>query len=187
MAAAAREEEEASPAQRLVEAALRGDVAAVEACLADADADADLPAASCVGVARLRVRCAEVALREAAAGEVVVESRELKTDVSPLFAAAHAGHADVIRALLVWIGAQIPVTEYLLVLMIIYICICGTVAFVSSCYQASVHMHRRSISKGLIIRSDIVVLMIQMEVDCPVMTKFEVLRGFIPKTFRLDR
>ncbi|KAL6646708.1 hypothetical protein ACP70R_015402 [Stipagrostis hirtigluma subsp. patula] len=104
MAAAAREEEESSPAQRLVEAALRGDAAAVEACLAAGpgpqEAGADVPAASRVGVARLRVRCAEVALREEAPGEVVVEAREMKTDVSPLFAAAHAGHADIVRALL---------------------------------------------------------------------------------------
>ncbi|GJN20988.1 hypothetical protein PR202_gb08433 [Eleusine coracana subsp. coracana] len=96
-AAAAREEEESSPAQRLVEAALSGDAAAVEACLLAAD----VPAASRVGVARLRVRCADVALREEAAGEVVLEARELRTDVSPLFAAAHAGHADIVRALLV--------------------------------------------------------------------------------------
>ncbi|XP_062223334.1 uncharacterized protein LOC133922150 [Phragmites australis] len=101
MAAAAREEEESSPAQRLVEAALRGDAAAVEACLEAAAAEADVPAVSRVGVARLRVRCADVALREEAAGEVVVETRELKTDVSPLFAAAHAGHADIVHALLV--------------------------------------------------------------------------------------
>ncbi|BAF08692.1 uncharacterized protein [Oryza sativa Japonica Group] len=109
VAAAAREEEEASPAQRLVEAALRGDVVTMEACLAaaaaaaaaDDDTDDGVPAASRVGVARLRVRCAEVALREEAAGEVIVESRELKTDVSPLFAAAHAGHAEVVRTLLV--------------------------------------------------------------------------------------
>ncbi|TKW39027.1 hypothetical protein SEVIR_1G152100v4 [Setaria viridis] len=102
VAAAAREEEESSPAQRLVEAALRGDSAAVEACLqAAADpVDADVPAASRVGVARLRVRSANVALREEAAGEVVVEAQELKTDVSPLFAAAHAGHARIVRALL---------------------------------------------------------------------------------------
>lgn len=105
-AAAAREEAESSPAQRLVDAALNGDVAAVEACLLAAaacdDADADVPAVSRVGVARLRVRCADVALREEAGGEVVVETRELRTDVSPLFAAAHAGHADVARALLVF-------------------------------------------------------------------------------------
>ncbi|CAL5058400.1 unnamed protein product [Urochloa decumbens] len=102
VAAAAREEEESSPAQRLVEAALRGDAATVEACLRAAvdPVDADVPAASRVGVARLRVRSAGVALREEAAGEVVVEARELKTDVSPLFAAAHAGHAGIVRTLL---------------------------------------------------------------------------------------
>ncbi|TVU30159.1 hypothetical protein EJB05_21768, partial [Eragrostis curvula] len=100
-AAAAREEEESSPAQRLVEASLSGDAATVEAfLLAAAGQDADVPAASRVGVARLRVRCADVALREEAAGEAVVEAREIKTDVSPLFAAAHAGHADVVRVLL---------------------------------------------------------------------------------------
>uniref|UniRef100_J3LCK1 Uncharacterized protein n=1 Tax=Oryza brachyantha TaxID=4533 RepID=J3LCK1_ORYBR len=82
MAAAAREEEEASPPQRLVEAALRGDVAAVEACLAAAADDAG------------------GGLREEAAAEVIVEFRELKTDVSPLFAAAHAGQAEVVRTLL---------------------------------------------------------------------------------------
>jgi hypothetical protein len=99
-AAAAREEEESSPAQRLIEAALIGDAATVEACLLAAD-QGDVPAASRVGVARLRVRCADVALREEAAGEVVAEAREIRTDVSPLFAAAHAGHAHVVRALLV--------------------------------------------------------------------------------------
>ncbi|CAO2038448.1 unnamed protein product [Urochloa humidicola] len=98
--AAAAREEESSPAQRLVEAALRGDAESVEACLlAAADqVDADVPAASRVGVARLRVR---------SAGEVVVEARELKTDVSPLFAAAHAGHAGIVRALLVLIRTRI--------------------------------------------------------------------------------
>jgi hypothetical protein len=103
VAAAAREEEE-SPAQRLIEAALRGDAGAVEACL---QADADVPAASRVGVARLRVRSADVALREEAPGEVVVEERELKTDVSPLVAAAHAGQAGIVRALLVLISTRI--------------------------------------------------------------------------------
>lgn len=120
VAAAAREEEEASPAQRLVEAALRGDVATMEACLAaaaaaaaaDDDTDDGVPAASRVGVARLRVRCAEVALREEAAGEVIVESRELKTDVSPLFAAAHAGHAEVVRTLLVRIVTKFSSTDW---------------------------------------------------------------------------
>jgi hypothetical protein len=100
-AAAAREEEESSPAQRLIEAALIGDAAAVEACLVAAAGQGVVPAASLVGVARLRVRCADVALREEAAGEVVAEAREIRTDVSPLFAAAHAGHAHVVRALLV--------------------------------------------------------------------------------------
>ncbi|KAF8665183.1 hypothetical protein HU200_054159 [Digitaria exilis] len=71
LAAAAREEEESSPTQRLVDAALRGDTAAVEACLEAAAnlVDADVPAVSRVGVACLRVRSAEVVLRVEAAGE----------------------------------------------------------------------------------------------------------------------
>nr|CAB3449717.1 unnamed protein product [Digitaria exilis] len=65
-----------------------------------------LVAFSRVGVACLRVRSAGMVLREEAADEIVMEARELKTDVSPLFAAAHAGHAGVVRALVVLISAQ---------------------------------------------------------------------------------
>ncbi|XP_020083915.1 ankyrin repeat domain-containing protein 17-like isoform X1 [Ananas comosus] len=98
---AAARGDEAATSQRLVEAALRGDARAVEECLGGAGAAAAAAAdVNEVGAVVLSVRCVEIAMREEAADEVEIERRELKSDVTALFAAAHSGHIDVVRRLL---------------------------------------------------------------------------------------
>ncbi|XP_072956164.1 uncharacterized protein [Typha angustifolia] len=93
--AAAAHLEEGSSSQRLVEAALRGDVEAVEECLREEMVDVNY-----VGAVVLRAKCTEAVLREEAGDEVKIEYQEFKTDVTPLFAAAHSGHIEVVRRLL---------------------------------------------------------------------------------------
>ncbi|XP_008791721.2 ankyrin-3-like [Phoenix dactylifera] len=87
------EAEEAS--QRLLEAAERGDLMAAAECLVDPMVDVNYVGAVC-----LKGRRAEVVLREEAPDEVRVEYDELRTDVSALFLAAHAGHLPLVRKLL---------------------------------------------------------------------------------------
>ncbi|KAG0473117.1 hypothetical protein HPP92_014974 [Vanilla planifolia] len=87
----------------LVEAALMGDMGLVEESLAAAGAGAGsdvLVDVNYIGTVRLRVKCAEVILAEERADEVRIGYEEFRTDVSALFAAAHSGHAGIIRKLL---------------------------------------------------------------------------------------
>ncbi|XP_010934194.1 uncharacterized protein [Elaeis guineensis] len=90
-------DEQALPSQGLVEAALRGEVERVEECLSAAGSAVDV---NYIGTVSLRVKCTETVLREEAADEVKIEYQEFKTDVTALFAAAHSGHAEVVRKLL---------------------------------------------------------------------------------------
>ncbi|KAJ6796012.1 putative ankyrin-3 [Iris pallida] len=87
--------ESASPSQRLVEMAMAGEAEAVAELLAGGGVDVNY-----VGAVSLRAKCTEEVCGEEAADEVRVEYRDLRTDVSALFAAAHSGHADVVRRLL---------------------------------------------------------------------------------------
>ncbi|KAJ6829100.1 putative ankyrin-3 [Iris pallida] len=88
--------ESASPSQRLVEMAMAGEAEAVAELLAGGGG-VDV---NYVGAVSLRAKCTEEVCGEEAADEVRVEYRDLRTDVSALFAAAHSGHADVVRRLL---------------------------------------------------------------------------------------
>lgn len=94
-------DEAAARSQRLVEAALRGDVAAVDASLRS-DGDGEIAAdVNYVGAVNLRVKCTETVLREEMPDEVRIGYDEFRTEVSALFAAAHSGRADVVRRLVV--------------------------------------------------------------------------------------
>ncbi|XP_072958516.1 uncharacterized protein [Typha angustifolia] len=81
--------------QRLVEAAARGDRAAAEECLGDRAVDVNY-----AGAVWLKARRADVGLREEAGDEVRVAYEEIRTDVTPLFLAAHGGDLALIRSLL---------------------------------------------------------------------------------------
>lgn len=82
--------------ERLIEAALNGDAGAVSECL-----DSEAVDVNYIGIVRLRVKCTESLLREEEADEVEIEVRDFVTDVTSLFAAAHSGHLDIARKLLV--------------------------------------------------------------------------------------
>ncbi|KAJ0973063.1 hypothetical protein J5N97_021022 [Dioscorea zingiberensis] len=87
--------------QRLVEAVHRGDARAVAELLADPIVDVNYSGAVC-----LRLRRAEVVLREDAPDEVRFQHEELRTDASPLFLAAHSGSLALVRKLLS-VGADV--------------------------------------------------------------------------------
>ncbi|GLJ55644.1 hypothetical protein SUGI_1195080 [Cryptomeria japonica] len=85
----------AAVSQRLIEAALQGDIDTVVDCLGNALVDVNY-----IGTVSLRVKCTETVLHEEAPDEVKTGYEEFKTDVTALFAAAHAGHVDITRRLL---------------------------------------------------------------------------------------
>ena len=82
--------------QRLIEAALSGDLECVTECLALEAVDVNY-----IGTVSLRVKCIETVLREEEADEVEIEYRDFVIDVTPLFAASHSAHVDIARKLLV--------------------------------------------------------------------------------------
>lgn len=84
--------------QRLIEAALRGDADCVAECLSGGGGSIDV---NYIGTVSLRVKCTETVLHEEEADEVKFEYAEFKTDVTALFAAAHSGHVEIARKLLV--------------------------------------------------------------------------------------
>lgn len=90
-------DELAEPSQRLIEAALSGDVEFVTESLKSKTVDVNY-----IGTVNLRVKCIETVLREEEADEIEIQHRDFVTDVTPLFAAAHSGHVDIARKLLVW-------------------------------------------------------------------------------------
>lgn len=89
-------EELAMPSQKLIEASLRGDIDCVAQVLTLNTVDVNY-----IGTVSLRVKCIETLLREDEADEVEIEFRDFVTDVTPLFAAAHSGHVEIARKLLV--------------------------------------------------------------------------------------
>ncbi|KAJ3679843.1 hypothetical protein LUZ60_016121 [Juncus effusus] len=91
-----RSEEEPLPSQNLVESALRGDVASVSSYLTSQSEEY----LNGLGAVDLRVRSAELVLKEEGPVQVRAEWTELRTEVTALFAAAHSGHVDVVRVLL---------------------------------------------------------------------------------------
>jgi hypothetical protein len=90
-------DELAEPSQRLIEAALSGDVEFVTESLKSKTVDVNY-----IGTVNLRVKCIETVLREEEADEIEIQHRDFVTDVTPLFAAAHSGHVEIARKLLVW-------------------------------------------------------------------------------------
>ncbi|XP_011040607.1 PREDICTED: ankyrin-3-like isoform X1 [Populus euphratica] len=88
-------DELAEPSQRLIEAALSGDVEFVTESLKSKTVDVNY-----IGTVNLRVKCIETVLREEEADEIEIQYRDFVTDVTPLFAAAHSGHVEIARKLL---------------------------------------------------------------------------------------
>ncbi|GKV07930.1 hypothetical protein SLEP1_g19626 [Rubroshorea leprosula] len=86
---------EAEVSQRLLEAALSGDLSSALECIADPFVDVNF-----VGAVSLKTRKTEVVLREESASEVRVEYEEFKTDVNALFLAAHVGNVSLLKELL---------------------------------------------------------------------------------------
>ncbi|XP_021892850.1 ankyrin-3-like [Carica papaya] len=92
----ARDRDElALPSQRLIEAALSVDVEGVTQSLRSKTVDVNY-----IGTVSLRVKCFESVVREEEPDDTEVVYRDFVTDVSPLFAAAHSGHSDIVRKLL---------------------------------------------------------------------------------------
>jgi hypothetical protein len=91
-----KEGDEDELSQLLVEAALRGDEALVEEALRNEATNVNY-----MGILDLRVKHTDSIQREDSPDELRVEYLEFKTHASPLFAAAHAGHSEVVKKLLV--------------------------------------------------------------------------------------
>ncbi|KAH9558803.1 hypothetical protein CY35_06G026300 [Sphagnum magellanicum] len=89
------EEDESSVSQLLIEAALVGEEATVNDALAHKLVDVNYR-----GTVSLRVKYSDTVQQEEAPDQVKIEYEEFKTDVTPLFAAAHAGHINITRKLL---------------------------------------------------------------------------------------
>jgi len=89
------EEDESSVSQLLIEAALVGEEATVNDALAHKLVDVNYR-----GTVSLRVKYSDTVQQEGAPDQVKIEYEEFKTDVTPLFAAAHAGHINITRKLL---------------------------------------------------------------------------------------
>ncbi|GLT86624.1 hypothetical protein SLE2022_047520 [Rubroshorea leprosula] len=86
---------EAEVSQRLIDALHHDDVKLALECLADRFVDVNF-----IGTVSLKVKKTEVVLREESAHEVRVEYEEFRTDVSPLFLAAHVGNVILVKKLL---------------------------------------------------------------------------------------
>lgn len=82
--------------QRLVDAAHADDLDLSMELLADPFVDVNY-----VGTVCLRSRRTELVLHDETATEVRVEFEEFKTEITPLFLAAHNGNATLVRKLLV--------------------------------------------------------------------------------------
>lgn len=92
---------EAEVSRRLLEASHSSDLPAALECLKDPIVDVNF-----IGDVCLKVRKAEIALRDESPGEVRVGCQELRTDVTALFLAAHNGNVALVRKLLS-IGADV--------------------------------------------------------------------------------
>ncbi|CAN1273302.1 Putative ankyrin repeat protein RF_0381 [Linum perenne] len=93
---------EAEVSHHLLEACLSGDLRSALDCIADPSLDINFVGAVC-----LKSRRSEVVLHDESAGEVRVEYEEFKTDVTALFLAVHSGNVDLVKELLVSIGADV--------------------------------------------------------------------------------
>lgn len=91
-----REAETDVVSEKLIECCLSGDIDCVTRILNNGDVSVNY-----IGTVSLSVKCMESLFREEEADEVDVCFREFVTDVTPLFAAAHSGHVNIARMLLV--------------------------------------------------------------------------------------
>ncbi|KAH1122537.1 hypothetical protein J1N35_005697 [Gossypium stocksii] len=92
-------EEEVS--QRLVDALHGNDLKLASECLADPFVDVNF-----IGTVSLKSKKTEILLHEEAAHQVLVDYEEFKTDVTPLFLAAHVGNMFLVKKLLC-LGANV--------------------------------------------------------------------------------
>lgn len=81
--------------QDLVNASLEGDESVVQSLLANQMADINY-----LGTVNLRMRKLDFVQHEESSDELKVEYVLFKTDVTPLFAAAHSGHVEIVKNLL---------------------------------------------------------------------------------------
>ncbi|XWS34599.1 hypothetical protein CRYUN_Cryun21dG0052200 [Craigia yunnanensis] len=86
-------EEEVS--QRLVDALHGNDAKLASECLADPFVDVNF-----IGTVSLKAKKTEILLHEESAHEVLVDYEEFKTEVTPLFFAAHVGNLSLVKKLL---------------------------------------------------------------------------------------
>ncbi|KAL2645151.1 hypothetical protein R1flu_012738 [Riccia fluitans] len=80
---------------QLIEAALSGDEQAVHEAL-----EHELIDVNYRGIVNLRLKSTDTIQREEVADEVQIEYQEFRTDITPLFAAAHVGHLGITKKLL---------------------------------------------------------------------------------------
>jgi hypothetical protein len=118
------EEDESSVSQLLIEAALVGEEATVDDALAHKLVDVNYR-----GTVSLRVKYSDTVQQEEAPDQVKIEYEEFKTDVTPLFAAAHAGHINITRKLLVISFSAPKMETFSLVVEIPKPCVCVCVFF----------------------------------------------------------
>ncbi|KAL2335204.1 hypothetical protein Fmac_016417 [Flemingia macrophylla] len=85
----------AEASQRLLAASLSSDLSSASLCVTDLNVDVNF-----VGAVTLRIRRTELALLHDSPSQVRVEFHNLRIDATPLFLAAHAGNADIVRKLL---------------------------------------------------------------------------------------
>lgn len=88
-------EEEHAVSQKLIEVALNGDEVLVDEILGNAIVDVNF-----MGTVNLTIKLTNTVQHEEAPDELKVDNVQYKTDVTPLFAAAHAGHVDIVKKLL---------------------------------------------------------------------------------------
>jgi hypothetical protein len=82
--------------QRLINASLEGDESTVDEIFQNGAVDVNY-----MGIVNLRMKNTVSIQHEEAADELKTEYVEFKTDVTPLFAAAHLGHVEIVKKLLV--------------------------------------------------------------------------------------
>ncbi|XP_021771247.1 uncharacterized protein LOC110735376 [Chenopodium quinoa] len=86
---------EAEVSQRLLDSLSSGDLKAASDCSSNSFLDVNF-----VGAVSLKLRRPEVVLRDHLPNDVVLHYEEFKTDVTPLFLAAHFGNFNLLRQLL---------------------------------------------------------------------------------------
>ena len=92
----AKEGDENDASRMLIDAALRGDELLVDEILQNEAVDVNY-----MGIVNLKVKHTDCIQHEEAPDELKTEYIEFKTDVTPLFSAAHSGHVEIVKKLLV--------------------------------------------------------------------------------------